>query len=305
MRPMNAWFVWFFTGASVLLLAAATFWAVFSSAWFEDKTIIELSSETGAGLSIGMPVIYSGFPIGRLSDYSLTRNGKVRVFLSIPVEDMYWVRRNSQFQLQWNPFGGGSIEVITPDLDAPPFQQDRIIDLNNPNVLADLQNQALLAVQSVQRLLADLTDADNPANFQALQQDAKGILARIDGVLLQFASANSPLDYLTGVEGTGATSNQILSETEQLIRQTRTELVGPSGTLPALRSLLRTTEDRIRQLEPVLNDLHTVSGNAADLSDELQSLQQEARQALSSARQSLQRIESLLGAGAPEQLSLP
>lgn len=272
----------------------------------EEKTIIELSSQTGSGLSVGMPLIYSGFPIGRVSDFTLTRNGRVRVFLSVPEEDMYWVRANSSFQLQWNPFGGGSIEVITPSLEAPPFAKDRIIPLENPDVLADLQQQALLAMQSVQQLLADLTDKDNPAGFNALQQQAQAILQHIESILRTYHTAPSPLDYLTGVEGSGQTSDRILGETEQLLQSTRSELLGPEGTLPAVRSLLLTTENRIQQLEPVLDDLQQISGNAAVASDELKALQQEARQALSSARQSLRRIESLLGSGSSgEPVPLP
>ena len=62
---------------------------------------------------LGMPMMFSGFPIGQVSGMTLTRPGSVRIEVRIKVKDARWLRTSSAFILERQLLGGAKIRALS------------------------------------------------------------------------------------------------------------------------------------------------------------------------------------------------
>jgi phospholipid/cholesterol/gamma-HCH transport system substrate-binding protein len=299
------WLVWGGFAVALALFFGATGWALWRSDLFVEKERILLRADTGVGLTTGMAVEYSGFAIGRVERMQLTDNGKVSVTLAIPARDMRWVRATSSFELSSGFLGGSKIDVKTPNLDDPPFNTERIIDLLKPDLVRDIQQQAEVAIQQVQTILAGLADASQPGSIDAVLRQANALITSFDTIARQYQTFASPIDYLTGTPGSGQRADQLIAEVNTFVVDSRQQLAGEAGVLAGLRDVLVTTERQIALLEPTLRNLESTTGEIATAAADIQVIKDEVLAALASARESLARVQDLIGASSSAKLELP
>lgn len=320
---IDAW-VWLGFGLAVVIFLSATGYALWRSDLFVDKETIELRAATGAGLSRGMEVKYSGFTIGRVEQMRLTDNGMVSVELSVPTREMRWLRVSSRFELRPSLLGSPHIEIITPDLSAAEFSRDRIIDLIVPDLVGDLQTQATEIFERVQGLVVALTDPENPARLEVLVANANQLMANLVETTDRLNEGESLMDFITGEEGSGREVAGILrnfhalteevtplmAEANLLVSDLRLQLAGQAeaGTVYSLNAVLDTVVERLQDLQPTLDNLAKMTGEVARVSESLEVMRDQVMEAVARTNSMLQRVQSLPifgGSGTDTNIELP
>ena len=82
---------------SALIIAAVGYLA-YSKGFFTREYIYTLSSKTGEDISEGMPVLFSGFKIGRVETVELNDQGLLLIKIRVPEQHTKWIRSKQHIQ---------------------------------------------------------------------------------------------------------------------------------------------------------------------------------------------------------------
>lgn len=107
--------------AMLLLLAGAVLYLLYARGAFERTQELVLIADDSEGVSVGMDMTFSGFPIGRVRRIELASDGSVRIVVDVPVKDAGWLRSSSVFVLSRGLVGGTSLRAYSGVLDDPPL----------------------------------------------------------------------------------------------------------------------------------------------------------------------------------------
>lgn len=119
--PKNLQFrVGLLLGLTIMVAAGFVIYALYARGVFEATQRLTLVSDNAEGVSIGMDLTFSGFPIGRVQRISLGDDGRARIVIEIPRKDAKWLRASSIFTLERGIVGASRIRAFTGNLqDAP------------------------------------------------------------------------------------------------------------------------------------------------------------------------------------------
>ncbi len=130
---------------------------------FEPTQDVILVTDNADGVSVGMSMSFSGFPIGQVKRLELTDKGEVRIHVAVPVRQARWLTVNSQFVLERGLIGGARIRAATGDLSDPPLPDGAERRL----IRGDATEEIPQLVTKVQAILANvqaMTDTDSSIN---------------------------------------------------------------------------------------------------------------------------------------------
>ena len=128
--PKNLQFrVGLLLGLTIMVAAGFVIYALYARGVFEATQRLTLVSDNAEGVSLGMDLTFSGFPIGRVQRISLGDDGRARIEIDIPRKDAKWLRSSSIFTLERGIVGGSRIRAFTGNLqDAPlPEGAERVV----------------------------------------------------------------------------------------------------------------------------------------------------------------------------------
>jgi len=118
--------------------------------FFTTVSTFTLSSKTGEGFTEGMPVVFSGFNIGKVHALELNDKGIVLIKIKIPQRHVKWIKADSSFVLYRPLIGAARIVVTTDNLGSPPMPENKIPEVAIINDIND-------AIEKVQPLLEKIT----------------------------------------------------------------------------------------------------------------------------------------------------
>ena len=120
--PKNLQFrVGLLVGLTLMVAAGFIGYALYARGVFEATQRLTLIADNAEGVSIGMDLSFSGFPIGRVQRISLGEDGRARISIEIPREDAKWLRTSSIFTLERGIVGGARIRAFSGNLQDPPL----------------------------------------------------------------------------------------------------------------------------------------------------------------------------------------
>src|SRR5439155_11550036 len=120
--PKNLQFrVGLLVGLAVVLGAGFVIYALYARGVFEDTQRLTLVAENAEGVSIGMDLTFSGFPIGRVNRMALDEDGRARIDIDVPRKDARWLRTSSVFTIERGVVGSARIRAYTGNLQDPPL----------------------------------------------------------------------------------------------------------------------------------------------------------------------------------------
>ena len=114
---------------TVLLVGAFVLYALYARGAFQITQNLILTAPDAEGVTVGMPMTFSGFPIGKVRRMDLTEDGKVHIEIAVPQQDARWLRQNSVFTLEKSLVGGAKIKAFTTDLKDKPLEDGARRDL--------------------------------------------------------------------------------------------------------------------------------------------------------------------------------
>ncbi len=289
----------------VALVASAVGYLMYARGAFERTQSVVLIADDSEGISVGMNMTFSGFPIGRVGRIELSKEGNARIIVNVSQKDAHWLRESSVFTIESGLVGGTKIRAFTGVLTDPllPDGAERKVLRGDaaaeiPRMVASVRelvnnlgaltgtdaplNQSLLNLQlaaqklngprgAIGVLLGNDTDARELS--QALAR-SNALLARLDGLVLKADGIAVRTDGLI------ARADDQVFGSEGLMRETRATVVQLNGLLAEARMSLK-------KVDAVLVEAQAIGANTREATTDLGSLRGEVEA-------SLRKVESLI-----------
>lgn len=282
-------------GVFVLLAAVSIIGVIVSMGasqrWFAKDYVFHSVFDTGEGLSIGMPISFRGFDIGRVRKISLLADDRVRVDFSI--QDTYYhkVVPNSLLQLVTSPIGlgGGLVFHQARNTDADPLPEDSLIPAVGSEEGKIIIGQDLVDMpasgDSITRIIAQV---------EPVLRNVNNLLVTVDRTL---GHVNLALDGNTeeplGV--TLAQVNTLLAEVETTLVEVRREGTAVLASAAVIASNFEQTSEALADPTGLVPRLLDADGSITTFLDDNNALYNEIEQMLITINATLDEVNELAG----------
>ncbi len=285
--PKNLQFrVGLLLGLTIMVAAGFVIYALYARGVFEATQRLTLVSDNAEGVSLGMDLTFSGFPIGRVQRISLGDDGRARIDIDIPRKDAKWLRSSSIFTLERGIVGGSRIRAFTGNLQDTPLPEgaERAVLRGDtqeeiPRMVATLRS-VLENVEeltgsggSLQTSLGNLRTMTERVGGRhgALgavlgnEDDAKKVIAAID-------RANALLVLLGGVS---RRVDAVVAKADQRLLGEGGVVDGTQRAVGQANAILGELRESLKRVDRILEDAQSVSGNAKAATTDLATLRAE------------------------------
>ena len=281
------------------LLLGSVLFLLHARGVFEPTQELVLITDDSEGVSIGMDLSFSGFPIGRVRQVELGADGRVRILVEVRRREAHWLRESSVFTLERGLVGAARLRAFTGMLEDPPLPDAAEREVLRGDALADLP-RLMIQIRDLLHNLNTITAEQAPLNASLRNvqrasevlvgpQGALGLLAGNDAdrarLLRMVDESNALLRRLEAVAG----------RTETLVGNADRRVFGADGlvtdTQGALREaqgLLADTRASLQKVDAVLVEAQAIAGNARAASVDLDQLRNEVEA-------NLRRVDALMG----------
>lgn len=280
-----------FTAALIL---GAILYLMYARGVFEPTQRLVLTADDSQGVSVGMDMTFSGFPIGRVRGIELAETGNVRIVIDVPKKDSHWLRTTSVFTLVSGIVGGTTIKAYSGILTDPQLEDGA----ERPVLRGD-------ATAEIPQLMASARELLDNLNAMTSQGSALGGV--VDNVRTLTESLNGPggaIKVLTGNEADAkklATAldrvNQLVARLDGVVAKADKQVFGSgkdAGLVPEVRAavvqlngLLTDTRQSLTKIDAVLVEAQAVGANAREATTDLGALRGEVET-------NLRKVETLL-----------
>ena len=259
---MRAALLLIFTAA---LLLCAGLYLMWVRGAFESTQRLVLMSDDAEGVNVGMDMTFAGFPIGRVSSIDLAPDGRVRIVVDVPVKDAKWLRTSSVFTLERGLVGAARLRAFTGVPEDPLLPADAERDVLRGDVSAEIP-----------RMVADARDVlQNISRMTGSQSELNNAVAQLRRFTQRVNSVKTGLiGALTGDYNDATRASQLLTSSNKLLKQ--------------LTDLAANLDATVRKADA------QVLGQGGLMQDARASMS-ELRQLLTSARQSLVKVDAAHG----------
>ncbi|MDI9569345.1 MAG: hypothetical protein QM278_01205 [Pseudomonadota bacterium] len=277
--------------ATVLLALAGLAYMAYKKGVFQAETTYVVSSRTGDGLSVGMPLYFSGFKIGKVKELELSEEGLVMIRISIPDNHAKWIRSDSKFLLEKPLIGAARLTVATKNMMSAPLSPQTAAVLTEVNDI----NDAIQRVQPILDQLAAITE--NVAALTNRLADPQGEMTKIlkhsEKLTASLSARDSLLEMALGdrksvrdFHASLRNTRQITDQVIVLLRKTDEDVYGKDGVLPMVVKALRELAANLVKTGATLDNVVKITSDAADSTKDLKLL----RSDIDSAANSLNRL---------------
>jgi phospholipid/cholesterol/gamma-HCH transport system substrate-binding protein len=229
-------------------------------------------SDNAEGVSIGMDLTFSGFPIGRVERISLADDGRARILLEIPRKDAKWLRESSIFTLERGIVGASRIRAFTGNLqDAPlPDGAERQV------LRGDTQEEIPRMVAMLRGVLENIEQMTGTGgSLQASLGNLRTLSERISGRHGALGAVLGNEDDAKKVIGAIDRANALLTSLggvsrriDGVVGKADQRVFGEGGVVDG-------TQRAVNQANTILGDAQAVSGNAKAATSDLAALRAE------------------------------
>ena len=285
--PKNLQFrVGLLIGLTVMVAAGFTIFALYSRGVFEATQRLTLVSDNAEGVSLGMDLTFSGFPIGRVERISLGDDGRARILVEVPRKDAKWLRASSIFTLERGIVGGARIRAFSGNLQDPPLPDDAERQVLRgdtqeeiPRMVATLRavldniEQMTGTGGSLQASLGNLrTMTDRHAGKHGALGAVLGDEDNAQKVILALDRANALLASLGGVS---RRIDGVVGKADQRVFGEGGVMDGTQRAVNQANDILGELRESLKRVDKILEDAQAVSGNAKAATNDLTALRAE------------------------------
>jgi phospholipid/cholesterol/gamma-HCH transport system substrate-binding protein len=285
--PKNLQFrVGLLLGLTIMVAAGFVIYALYARGVFEATQRLTLVSDNAEGVSLGMDLTFSGFPIGRVQRISLGDDGRARIDIDIPRKDAKWLRSSSIFTLERGIVGGSRIRAFTGNLQDTPLPEgaERLVLRGDtqeeiPRMVATLRSVlenveeltgsggSLQASLGNLRTMTERVGGRHGALGAVLgnEDDAKKVIAAID-------RANALLVSLGGVS---RRIDGVVAKADQRVLGEGGVVDGTQRAVGQANVILGELRESLKRVDRILADAQSVSGNAKAATNDLATLRAE------------------------------
>jgi len=266
-----------------VMIVAFIGYVAYKKGVFTKEHTYTLSSKSGENLTEGMPVVFSGFKIGRVDSLELNTAGVVLIKIKVPDQHIRWIRAGSIFILEKPLIGSARIYVATANLSAPDLPGEaipQIVEANDINDAVKSIKPILEKVSSITHHVETLTSslADPGGDAAKILSHAKNAAQRVDG---------------------------ILQKVDVMASKTDEQLYGSKGALTHVQTILKELILKLRKIDPVLDNINKISSDAADTTKDMKSLRHDIDSTVNDLNALINDIDRLIPLKKETQPKLP
>ena len=262
-------------GLTLMVAAGFLIYALYARGVFEATQRLTLVADNAEGVSIGMDLTFSGFPIGRVQRISLGDDGRARIDIDIPRTDARWLRNSSIFTLERGIVGGARIRAFTANLQDDPLPDgaERIV------LRGDTQEEIPRMVATLRSVLENVEQVTGPGgSLQASLDNLRGLTeqfgskedARKVGAVLDRANA-----LLISLGGLSRRIDGVVVKTDQRMFGAGGVIDGTQRAVDQANTILGELRESLKRVDRILADAQAVSGNAKAATQDLAQLRAE------------------------------
>src|SRR5574337_201026 len=272
---------------TLALIAGWVLYLLYARGAFEPTQPLVLLADDSEGVTVGMDMTFSGFPIGRVRRIELAGDGNVRILIDVAQSDAHWLRQSSVFTLVRGLVGGTTIKAYSGVLPDPPLAAGAERPVLRGDATAEIPQLMATARQLLDNL-QQLTAPDAPLN---------ATLAQVRQLSERLNAPGGALGVLMGNEAdarkvlqTLERSNQLLARIDAMAARADQQVFGAAGVpglVPELHAavvqmnvLLQDARQSLAKVDAVLAEAQAVGANAREATTDLGALRSQVESSL-------------------------
>lgn len=260
----------------LMLLVGAGAYLMYARGVFQPTQELVLVADDSEGVSVGMGLTFSGFPIGRVQRIELAPTGDVNIVVTILEKDAHWLRESSIFTMERNLLGVVRLRAFTGIMDSPLLPDGAIRSVLKGDAMAEIP----FIVSKLRDIIINvelMTNAQSPlASTLVSTSEIVGGLA-----------GNPSLGQNSPIVGMLSQTESLLAQVESTIAQADQRLFSEQGLMLETQRLLTDVRSSLMHVDAILQEAKGIASNARVATDDLDVLRAQVES-------SLQTVESLV-----------
>lgn len=253
-------------GATALIAVVFLIYTLFARGLFEPTRNVTLIADDVGNVTIGMPLNFSGFPIGEVKRITLTEKGQGKVEIEVPTKNMHWLRSTSVFTLQKSLVGGAKIRVFSTDLKAPPFAPNTTPPLYTGDISEELPvliARAKALLDNLERLTHEGSSLDQSLdNVNTVTTRMTGNYGMLEGLLGSADKAKKVVDAIDH-------SNKLLASLNGITLKLDQRMFSQNGMMDQADQAMQQVNTALQQTRESLKKADAILANAKEASTDL------------------------------------
>ena len=276
---------------TVALIVGATLYLLYARGAFEPTQTLVLTADDSEGVSVGMDMTFSGFPIGRVSHLELATDGNVRIYVAVPSKDAHWLRTSSVFTLVKGIVGGTTIKAYSGMLQDPPMPDGAERPVLRGDATAEIPQMVAMAKDLLNNL-SQMTAQDSSLGksmdqIRQLGEKLNGKSGAMEVLLGTPENARKTVEMLDR-------TNQLLARMDRVVQRADQQVFDANGVMPQVRNTVTTLNHLLEDTRVSLKKLDAVLVNAESISSNVNEASSDIGQLRSEVDSNLRKIEDML-----------
>jgi len=288
---------------TTLLIVSSISYVAYKKGVFETEHAYTLYSISGEGLTEGMPVLFSGFKIGKVTELELNDKGMVIIRISVLDRHTKWLRQNSQFAMVRPVIGTARINVYTDDLAAPPLAADSQSEVLIVDDINELISKAQPIVAKLDQTVANIEQITG--NLAAQNDNINKIIGNTEKITATFANKESVAELVLGEKESVQSIHESIRHLNSILKNTDEQFHSPEGTLALVNNILKDILLKLDKLNTTVDNINQISTNASDSTKDLKVLRNEIDATVTAVKNLSRKIDGFLSSGNPKEINLP
>jgi phospholipid/cholesterol/gamma-HCH transport system substrate-binding protein len=241
------------------LIAAFLLYVMYARGVFEPTQQLVLVADDSEGVMPGMDMTFAGFPIGRVRQVELGKDGKVNIQVDIPKDDAKWLRTTSVFTLESSVVGQTRLRAYSGILTDPPLPDHAQRPVLRGDAAAEIP-RLLSTARTLLENLETMTRADSAigntlANVETFSGRLTGRYGMLGTALGGDEEAKKLLQTLQRVDG-------LLAKTDQRVFGKHGVMDDAQAAVGELNGMLKDARVTLQKVDAVLAEAQAVGANA-------------------------------------------
>ena len=275
----------------VLLVVGSGVYLLYARGAFETHQTLVLVADDSEGVTVGMDLTFSGFPIGRVRRIELSEEGNARIVIDVPERDARWLRQSSMFTMERSVVGSVRLRAFSGVLDDPPLPDGAERRVLLGDATAEIP-QVVATARELLNNLTTMTSAQSALNTTLQQtqllteklngpQGALGVLAGNDADRQRLAATLAQADTLM------KRLNSLTQRTESLVVNADRRVLGEGGLVTDVQALVQQmntalgeARQSLQKVDAVLVEAQGIASNTREATVDLGTLRAEVEASL-------------------------
>jgi len=298
-----------FAAASLLLGAVFVVYMLYARGFFEDTYRLQLAAASADGVAPGVPLVFSGIEIGRVTTLGLNDSGGIIIQAELLARNAKWLKENSTFTLDKPIVGGAKIRIDSPDLNAPALPENSTMLL----LSSDVTKEIPVLVERVKAILNNvehLTRKDGEingtlANLETLTARMSGEHGMLEGILGSPEKAQAVADSLEKTRALMAKLDGIAGKTDTWLYAPNGLADQADGSLAQIRLMLTDAQSSLKKAEALMTNAVAISADVKEGTQDIGKLRAEIDDAVRKANALVNEINKKWPFARDPEVKLP